>query len=236
MTVAQIQTRIWNRLDDDGTYYPSSEVLGAINEGQRLFVLLTLCLEKTATLSDIQLVSYRLLQQSGFEDFLCPLRIRVSGGARLQASRLGELDALDDDWQATAGTPDRYAVLGLDLLCLNKQPASSGTDLSITYAHAPAIITAVGSSPEIPAEYHTDLVDYAIHALRVKEGGKDFLDTLPLLNRFLENASKLNAHVRARGLAHRYDRLPAELEKVDLSRLFPKGNGARVKPLLELAS
>jgi hypothetical protein len=237
VTVAQIETRIYARLDDDGTYYTPAEVRRKINEAQRFFVLLTLCLEKTVTLAlDANTAFYHLLQESGFEDFLCPLRIKVVGASRLIKSRISDLDALDQDWQATAGTPDRYCQLGLDLVGLNRQPASTGTSLSITYAYAPAVLTASGSTPAIPAEYHPDLIDYAIHALRVKEGGKDFLDSLVLLGRFLENAAKLNEFMRGRNLSKRYDMLPAELRKTDISRLLGARNPAHHKPLLEKAS
>jgi hypothetical protein len=56
--------------------------------------------------------------------------------------------------------------------------------------------------------------------LRAKEGGSEFLDTVPGLGRFLEAARQCGAAVRARSLSLRYDTLPVELELTDLSRLL----------------
>lgn len=220
MTLTQILTRVYERLDDDGTYYTSIEVVNRVNEGQRFLTLLALPLEKTATLTLTATTTfYHLLSDSGFKDFLLPLRVRVTGGARVGGARLSDLAAADSNWETQAGTPTRYALLGLDLLCLNQQPAGSGVTLDITFAHGPAVLAIASDTPEVPEEYHGDLVDYAIHGTRAKEGGQEFLDSVGMLQRFLVSAEKLNRHVRARSLGKRYDRLPAELRKVDLSRL-----------------
>ena len=235
MTVTQIQTRILQRLDEDSTspaYYSPAEVLSKINEGQQLFALLTLCLEKSGTFTLTAATTFHHLLGT-LKDFIVPLKIRVtSGGARVTANTLAELDALDASWQKTTGTPTRYNVTGIDLLALNKQPSGTPT-LTITYAHAPATLTAAANTPAIPPEYHMALVDYGIHALRVKEGGAEFIESLKYFDRFLDDAQKCGDFVRSRMRAQGYDNLPFELRAFDRSRLHrPRPRLPRLTPAL----
>ena len=235
MTVTQIQTRILQRLDEDSTspaYYSPSEVLSKINEGQQLFALLTLCLEKSGTFTLTANTTFHHLLGT-LKDFIVPLKIRLtSGGARLVANTLAELDALDASWQKTTGTPDRYNLTGIDLLAINKQPSGTPT-LTITYAHAAAKLSTAGGVPAIPPEYHLSLVDYGIHALRVKEGGAEFLASLDYFGRFLDDALKCGDFVRNRMRAQGYDNLPFELRAFDRSRLHrPRARLPRLTPAL----
>jgi len=230
MTVAQFQTRILGRLDDpNGRYFSSSEVLYRLNEGQRLFALLTLCLEKTSTIALNAATPFRHLLSS-IPDYLVPLRISVASGSRLTFGTLADLDAENDAWQKTAGAPTRYATLGLDLLAINKQPAGSGTSLDITHAYSPARLSAPANIPAIPEEYHLALADYAFHTLRIKEGGREFADTFASFQRFLADVEQCAAYVRQRSLAQRYDTLPFELRTFDRSRLVTPARPRKPRP------
>ena len=236
MTLAQLRTRTLQRLDEDTTspvYWSAQEIHAALNEAQRVFVFLTLCLEKTGTLALSAATTFYHLR-STFSDFLLPLRVRVaSTGAKVHPARLQELDALDSTWPSSAGTPVRYACLGFDFFAVYKQPAAPGTSLDVTYAHTPATLAADGDTPEIPTEHHLTLIDYAIPRLRAKEGGQEFVKTLPLFGQFLDAASKMAAYVRARSLEARYDRLPFELSSYDRSRLIDPNQYMRfLKPWL----
>lgn len=225
MTVAQIQDRILSRLAEvdenrnvDARFYSPSEVLAKINEGQQLFALLTLCLEKTSsyTLAANTTFSHLL---SSLTDFVLPLKVRInSSGARLTPNTLTELDAVDTSWQKSSGTPERYNLTGLDLFAVYKQP-TSGTALDITHAYAPARMDSTDDTPEIPAEYHMALADYGFHALRVKEGGEEFIRSLDYLDRFLDDADQCSRFVRERMVAQGYDHLPFEVRAFDRSRL-----------------
>ncbi len=133
MVAADLQNRVLERLGDDPAvdqYYTPAEVLTALNQCQRMFVLFTLCLETTATLSlGGGLAFYYML--SKFADWLLPLRIRNALGAKVRPVRLSDLAALDASWSVQSGTPVKYALLGFDLLALYKQDSST---ITITYA------------------------------------------------------------------------------------------------------
>jgi len=49
LTVAEMRARLYERLDDDGTYYTPTEVLVALNAAQDVFAYITLCIERTAS-------------------------------------------------------------------------------------------------------------------------------------------------------------------------------------------
>ncbi len=234
VTLLDLQTRTLERLDEDtsgGGYFSASEVAGALNEGQRMFVLLTLCLESNGTQAlDAGVSFYRMLNV--FADWLLPLRVRVhgTGGQKLDPSRLQDLTALNPAWENEAGTPARYSHLGLDLVAIHKRPSASGTSLDWTYARMPAKLRAESDTPEIPEENHLDLIDYAIPLLRAKEGGAAFLGSLAYFDRFLESAMKKAEYVRARNKAQLYDRGPFEMKDFDRSRLVETLRKSQGKP------
>jgi len=224
MTLAELQARTLQRIgetSDSGAYYTAEEVRVALNEGQRLFAFLTLCLETTGSLPlTANATWYRPLET--FNDWIAPLRIRNSGfgGAKLEPYRLEKLDALSSNWQSQSGTPRSYASAGPNLIAVFPQPSAGGASLSITYARSPIPLVGSGQAPEIPEEYHHDLILYALPRLRTKEGAEEWRKNAPDMARFWQSAKKLATYVRARNLASRYDQLPPEERFFDGSRLM----------------
>jgi hypothetical protein len=201
-------------------HYTYDEVRVALNSVERLFVLLTLCLETTASfaLDPVGVPAfYRLLNT--FSDWLLPLRIRIVGGAKLKVSNIAELAALDSKWTASAGTPTRYSMTGFDLLGVYQQPTVA-TSLSITYARCPVLMQLDADVPEIPDRYHNNLIDGAIPLLRAKEGASEWQKVLPLWDRYLDAATELSEKVRARNREQGYDHSPFELKLFDRSTLL----------------
>ena len=198
-------------------HYTGPMATAALNRSLRLFVLRSLCVERSTTLTLTAATAWHHVRVQ-IADFLLPLRFEY-GGAHVRPARLGDLEALSATWQATAGDPERYLVAGLDLIAIYKQLAAGGS-LTTIYAAAPAKLSADSDVPEIPAEYHDDLVGAAIALLRLAEGGQELDKSLPGLARMLAGAAKVAAYVRQRSLDLRYDTLPAELDRYDLSRML----------------
>lgn len=227
MQLSDMTGRVSQRLAEGAigpTFYPLAEIVAAINEAQRFFVLLTLGLEKTSTWSvpafgaNGSVPFFHMLQY--FTDWIVPLRIATSGGAKVRPSRLEELTSLDSQWWNAPGAPSRYAALGADFLALYKQPAASGTVLSVTYARGPVALVNPTDVPEIPVQYHPRLVNYGIYRCRQVEGGQEFAKSLPELDEFFAGAIEYAKVVRARNIGGRYDKAPFELEKFDRSKLL----------------
>jgi hypothetical protein len=214
-------TRVSERLNEGATgpvFYPKGEIVAGLNEAQRFFVLLTLGLEQTAPWSVTAATTW-FHMLTVFADWLVPLRMADSTGAKIRPARIEDLTALDAGWVSSAGAPARYAALGADLVGIYKQPAAGAT-LTVTYARAPAALVSDADVPEIPANYHPRLVDYAIYRPRQVEGGLEFAKSLVYLGSFLDGAKRYAAYMRARNLGSRYDKVPFELEKFDLSRVL----------------
>jgi hypothetical protein len=226
MQLSDMAGRVLARLDQPsgGAYYTHPEAVSALNEAQRFFAFLTLGVQKSA-LVQIALAAgnptIRMLPLA--TDWLLPLRVSVQGGAQLRPARLEDLDALDSNWQNQPATQTlplaRYAALGFDLVAFYPQPAA-GTWINFTYAATPAPMAADTDVPQIPEEHHQDLVDYATYRLRYREGGAEFAKGLPYLRRFMEGAAKYGRYIRQRNIAARYDKLPFEIERADLSALL----------------
>src|SRR5271170_5756635 len=121
MTALDLQNRLLERLGDSQSgeyvqvgYYTGNEALNWLNAAQRLFVLFTLCLETTASLTLVADQAFYSLM-AYYPDWLLPLRVRIAGGARVLPSRLSDLAAYDAAWSASPGVPSRYALTGFDL-------------------------------------------------------------------------------------------------------------------------
>ncbi len=225
-----MSARVSQRLNEGivgPTFYTLAEINAAINEGLRLFVLLTLGVEKTAAWNvpafgaNGSVPFFHMLQY--FTDWIVPLRITTAAGAKVRPARLEDLASLDGAWWNSPGAPSRYAALGADFLALYQQPASAGTTLQVTYARAPLPLLLPTDVPEIPGVYHPRLVDYGIYRCRQVEGGQEFAKSLVYLASFLDGATHYGRFVRARNLGSRYDKLPFELEAFDKSQMLKLG-------------
>lgn len=224
MLAGDLQTRVLERLGEDPNnpvYYTAADALAWLNAAQRLFVLLTLCLETTNTVNlTVNTAFYSMLPV--FPDWLLPLRVRDAvTGARLNPARLSDMAALDGSWSASPGPPQRYALLGFDLLAVWQQiSVGVAGSLQITYARSPDSLLGAGSVPQIPAEFHPALADGAIPLLRAREGGQDWQKVLPLWDRFIDAATKLADYVRSRNREQGYDYYPVELRRIDRSKML----------------
>ncbi len=199
-------------------FYPVEEIHRAILESQRLFALLTLSLQSTAAWS-VPAATTFFSMTTIFSDWIVPLRLQTAAGAKVRTARLETLAALDPLWPSSPGAPTRYAIAGVDLLALYKQPATAGTVLSVTYARAPVALAADGDISEFPSEYHPEFISYAIYRCRQAEGADALASALPLLTSYLAAANSYAAAIRTRNKGSGFDRLPIELSEADISKL-----------------
>jgi len=241
VTVSQIANLILTQIDDPtgASMAPAAppnstppEVLAAINEGQELAAWLTLCLEKTAAFpigpaGALDAAACFYPPRPVLTDFLVPLRFTF-GGLRLRPATLADLEAENSAWQATPGTPTRYACLGFNLLIV--APQTTGT-AQMTYARTPDALVNDGDTPELFEAYHRSLVDYGVYRIRLKEGAQGLARGLERFNLFLDDMTKLGDYIRARTAAARYDVTPFELALRDRSRLIGQILSAQTKGL-----
>lgn len=226
MINSDILDRATTRLGDVpgslSAHYNRAEILVAVNQVYRLMCFLTMALETTVTFTMTSGDSFQKML-STYPDWILPLRIRV-GGVKLLPARAEDLAALNSSWSTTAGTPERYALLGFDLLCIYKQPMTD-TASQIVYARTPALLADDGNEPELQEEYHQSLIDGAVPFLRIKEGAQEWQKTLPSWDRYMDACKKLGDYVRARNREQGYDYAPVELMRFDRSKVMGVANG-----------
>jgi hypothetical protein len=216
LDLAELKSRLAQMLDDPEVYWTANEMRHAINQAQRLWCFLTLCIERTVsfTLTNAQ-AFYSINDQ--ITDFLAPLRVSFSG-TRLRSDTIHNLDLRDSTWRARPGNPTRYAQSGFDLLAVTPQTVSGSNTLSFTYAAEPAELTSDADVPEIPSEQQPHLVDGAFYFLRLKEGGQELQNAADYLKRFLAAAQKYASFVRSKSRGQLYDRAPFDLATFDKGR------------------
>ncbi len=221
MTVAELRLQVEQRVDDPAIYYSPDEILHAINISQRVWCLLTRCLEKQASFTLTNAVAFYDDIRLQIPDFLLPLRVYHSG-TRLIADTLHNLNLRDSTWRARAGNPTRYAMAGWKLLAITPQPASGVHTLDFWYAAEPATLVGESDTPQIPPEQQIFLPDCAAWILRLKEGSVELQSAKKFLDRFLEAAAKHGQFVGARSQGQLYDSPPFDLASWDRSRFLIK--------------
>jgi len=216
MTRAELKDAVLGDLGeaaDTGGFHTAGDAYVALDRAQQIFALATLCIERIAP---ITLAAATTFQALGIADLIVPFTVRLtSNGRRLEPKTLADLTAYSLYWMGETGVPVSYGVSGVGLLHVYKKVASP-TSLDILYAAAPATIPTEG--PEIPAEYHSVLVDWAVVRARLKEGATPLQTDMQRLNAFWTAAQKCAAVVRARCQTMGYDVSPPEIRIPDFSR------------------
>jgi hypothetical protein len=256
---AELQQRTLRRLDESTTAPVAVtllEVTQALNEGQRLFAAISLSIERTQRFDLIANQAWYQVSEQ-IEDWFVPLRCMgrpVNSGvstfdtplfdavlfdelaansnppSRVRPARLADLDAIDQEWQnARSDTTLRYGMMGFDTMFIYPAPLSSGVTMDITYAAVPRDLSGDYAEPDIPVQFHQNLIEYAVTTLRLTDGGTEFGRTAPLLGKFMEAAQRCADLVRARSKTLQYDRHPFELRAFDRSRLIVDPNVSKDK-------
>jgi hypothetical protein len=222
----------------------------ALNEGLRLFALMTLCIERTVVLKLQPGDSYYSILEV-LPDWLLPLRCRCHVFAngitaslwdaptwdeklfdelapnsdvtmtRVRPARLADVAALNRSWMSDRNaTVKRYGCLGLDLLFVHPAPSAIGTSIELTYAAAPAELAIDEDTPEIAEEDHQALVHFAAATLQMNHGGSEVKQFADESLRFLDLVQHRADLVRARFRTAGYDREPFEVKAYDRSILI----------------
>lgn len=222
MNLGEIRAEVSRRMDDTSNVrYSVGRIEQAINQGQRIFAFLTLAIERSAAFNlAANTVWYNVLDT--LADWVAPLRVEDSSSRRIRPATIRQLDALSRMWRAdTAATgPTRYGMVGTDLMFVHPAPDGAGVALTLKYAALPAELTVDGDTPEIRAQYHISLADYACFFLKLPEGGQELPEALEYWRRFQEAVATENQFCRDRAQQARYDTLPPDLEPIDIRKLI----------------
>jgi hypothetical protein len=134
----------------------------------------------------------------------CPalLGLRV-GNVTLPIDSVADADHYRATWQSLVpGKPDAAYYAGLNLLALAAQPDSNGGNNYSTQAtvveNAP-VPASDGDFLQAGRDELSAILDYAQHLAAFKLGGAEFLSTMPLLTRFMQQATTYNSKLKELG-------------------------------------
>jgi hypothetical protein len=117
------------------------------------------------------------------------LQMRV-GNVPLQIDSLWAADLYNVGWQGQSqASPANCFHAGLNLIALSPPPSAGPFSLTATVVQNAPIPTADGDYIQAAREDLDAIIDYAEHLAAFKMGGAEFLATVPLLQRFLEQTS-----------------------------------------------
>ena len=169
MVLADIESRVWNRLDEDATTsvrYPAATLAEYCAQGQRFYVARTGCQNNTVTITT---TPYTLLY-----DLPCDL-IQIERVVwwtddneyiPLEATHSRILDGSVYNWQRMTDSRARaYFAFGLNRIGLWPVTPDGDTNFIVHYQQdVPDTLTAV------PVEDHECLVDYVVARCLLSEG------------------------------------------------------------------
>jgi len=215
LNLGQMQAIVSQRLNEAAApvFYPATEINAAINEAQRFFALVTLCIERSANWTVTKTFTH---MTTPFPGWIAPLRITSAAGAKIRPGRFSDLWALDSQWPMAQGTPRRYVHAGSDLVAVYPTPYPSAVVVA-QYAGIPAALVNAADVPEIPVQFHELLPKYAIYRCRQSEGAGEFEKAAGYFDEFMTAATDYANYIRSRNIGAGYDTLPPEIEGLDRS-------------------
>lgn len=214
MTRAELAVVLAQNLDEDPAqtlrWYTDLQMTNAINDGLVVYSALTMAIEAT--------VAVPAFSGNPFYDLFSyePKTIAVlrvtENGARLTPDRVESFQSVNNAWRNHHDFPERFAVVGSNLLCIGPPPQSSSLVFQVTVAKTAATLNFSGDSPAIPVEDHFCLAEFAAWLLPTcREGASEKANQC--IERFFDCVSRRIDQVRDRGLAQSYSVIPQQLDK-----------------------
>lgn len=183
-----------------GAYWGTQEYLFAINEALRIWQCMTGALQTS--------INVNLLGGVSASNWVDVPRQIVSvtrvlfNGVPLAPDTLTGLDYGEGSWQASQGTPVRWAPDGLTRIAIYPKPAQSGR-LVLNGIMELSTLN-VGDFVNVGNEELTDILEYCLHYLSIKEGPPEMDATSEGLKRLVTAATKRNGQLRKTNLFRRF--------------------------------
>ncbi len=121
------------------------------------------------------------------------VRVLVSG-VQIPLDRLYNLDTLRPGWEDTSGTPDA-AACAFDELALAKVP-DGAYSITVDVIRSAPLPTLGTDFIQVGKEELPYIIDYCRHVLSFKQGGQEFIATMPLYDNFVRGATQRNKFLK----------------------------------------
>jgi hypothetical protein len=127
------------------------------------------------------------------------LSLRIAN-TPLQIASMRDADLYRASWQAEAQKqPDTALHSGLNLIALVSAPDAGPYSVTATVVRNAPVPTADADNLQVSREDLDAILDYAQHVAAFKQGGAEFLSTIPLLERFLKRGAFYNSKLAELG-------------------------------------
>lgn len=201
VTLLEIKTRVWERLDEDSTSplrYTGARVRQFVNDGLQYMV----------ARAGARINSYTLVTSKGQIFYQLPADCitvlgvdRVTPQEKVWPVDIRELDRSYPSWRAMMGDRAQwYLIFGMDQLVMLPLMSSGGDSYTVTYRQDVGTVATVLDTdvPEVPRRFHDALVDYAVARGLMLNADADALErVVPLMENFHHQVDLL------RRVAHR---------------------------------
>lgn len=220
MTRSELTSIVQKKIEEDAAqsfrWYTDQQIANALNDGLIIYSALTMCIETSIPIAcSAGNAFYDVLNAE--PRAIAVLRV-TENGVRLAPDRIQAFKAGNNSWRLHPGPPERFAVVGANLLAAHPVPSSSSITLSVTLARTAAVMLFGSSIPEIPEEEHFSLAEYAAWFLpTAKEGASEKANQC--LSRFLETVAVRIAQVRDRSNSRGYLTMPMPINKEAIQKL-----------------
>lgn len=179
ITLAQMRTQVYHRVEENTLFYPVSDVDDAINEGLRILNCWTGWYQQTVGFPQLS------IPKRFFYDIPSPIIIPLN----VKWDRKGlDKSSLTDACMTTRevltrtsavdGPPRYWVPLGLRKLAIIPADATGGRYMEVTGIANPPKLANASDSFSLSDEYTDAIEDGAFMALVLKEGGKILADAL----------------------------------------------------------
>lgn len=208
VSLIQLNQRLVERCGDNSVFWSSNERKNALNEGIRLWGVLTgQWGRKFQILTVAGQIFYDVPKQ-----IVSIQRMKYDGVTLFQSS-LAELDFGVSNWQqAATGTPQLWTPIGQDKFAIYP-PAAAGHVLNLEGIALSPALTSGGDFIDIGDEELDKILDYAHAYLAFKEGSSEFKEGLPLIAGFMEGAIERNQRLLGSALFKRFLGLAKDMEQ-----------------------
>lgn len=179
VTLAQIQSLVFERVDNDTLFYSTTQVTNAANEFYRIINAFCGINQQTVSIPGFSVANQ--LQYAVPAPLLFPMTVSFEG-RMLRRLSLGALARNYRSWATDTtpklGPPQRWAQIGITQFVVHPIDTLGGRDIAVTGLVEPTPLAASDDVIQMEDEYLTALVEYCLHRIQLKEGGKAFGDTM----------------------------------------------------------
>jgi hypothetical protein len=189
VSLSQLETRVYTRLDGNNQLYPITDVDRLINEGVRILNLFTGFNQGTVPLG-LTVANWQWYRVPA--PVVIPMRVYLEGRQLYKSTATGTSNT-DQRWlRAGAGSYTRtWIPVGTTMFGIHPVDPSGGKFLEVWGILTPSLLVNPGDTMTLDDEY-SDLISlYAFMGLVLKEGGKPFADASGEYQKWMKRARAL---------------------------------------------